>query len=163
MKVARALTASGLALVAGIAACASSGSSNDAEPAAAGSAGSAAESANDAGAEAAVDGGEVEQVDASTSCSDLFTLARQQLDSATACDLSVSSGQCAGMVATTCGCSVAVDSQSSVATESYSNTLRVIQAKACVVMCPPEFCAAPGPALCVQQSGGPGGVCVQRR
>jgi hypothetical protein len=103
-----------------------------------------------------------QQVDASTSCSDLFTLARRQLDDATACSLSVTSGQCAGLVPATCGCAVSVNAQTSSASESYLDTLSVIQAKMCGGACPPQFCEPPGPGQCVAQSGSTSGVCVHR-
>jgi hypothetical protein len=163
-----ALNASGVALGFGFSACAhtampNSGETDTAGSAASdGSAGSSGNAAGDAGPDAALDSGVVEQVDASTSCSDLFTLARHQLDDATACNLSVTSGQCTALVPATCGCAVSVNSQTSSATESYLDTLSVIQAKMCGGTCPPQFCEPPGPGQCVAQSGSAGGVCVHR-
>jgi hypothetical protein len=138
----------------GFSACAHTAAPNDTEES--GASGSASTDAGDGGP---VDGG-VEQVDAATSCSDLYTLARSQLDEAAACNVSGPPGQCAGTVAATCGCPVAVDSQSSDATLSYLNTLSVIQAKMCVVNCPAQFCAPTNGSQCVAQIGGDAGVCV---
>jgi hypothetical protein len=120
-----------------------------------------ASGAADASSDGAIDSG-VEQVDAATSCSDLFTIARQQLGEASACDTSSTAAQCSGVVSPTCGCPAAVDSQSSTATQSYLNTLAVIQAKKCGGTCPPEFCEPTTIGACVTQVGGSGGVCVRR-
>jgi hypothetical protein len=155
MTLRTALTVLAISLGLGLSACARSDAPTK------GSSGSAGADAGDSGADAA-DSGQVEQVDASTSCSDLFTLARQQLDQAVACDLSASTSQCTALVAATCGCNVSVNSQTSNATQSYLNTLSVIQAKMCGGKCPPLYCPPPGPALCVMQSGGSTGVCVHR-
>jgi hypothetical protein len=114
------------------------------------------------GTDADADAGVVEQVDASASCSDLYALARAQLDRAAACDLTASSAECTGLVAVTCGCPVSVESQTSTATESYLNTLSVIQQKKCVQNCPAEFCEPAGPGMCVPQSGSTNGVCVHQ-
>jgi hypothetical protein len=145
-------------LSSGFSACAHTAVPSDAE--ASGSQGSAGSSvdAGDGGANAGDRG--VEQVDAATSCSDLYTLARRQLDEAAACEVSGPPGQCAGSVAATCGCPVAVDSQTSDATLSYLNTLSVIQAKMCVVKCPAQFCEPTNGSQCVAQIGGDAGVCV---
>jgi hypothetical protein len=140
----------------GFSACAHTAAPNDTEES--GTAGSSSTDAGDSGADT-VDSG-VEQIDAATSCSDLYTLARRQLDEAAACDVSGPPGQCTGTVAATCGCPVAVDSQSSDATLSYLNTLSVIQAKMCVVKCPAQFCEPTNGSQCVAQIGGDAGVCV---
>ena len=153
-----ALATLGVLLELGFCACVHSTDAGD-QPGSAGASGSA--SASDASSDAAPDG-EVEQVDAATSCSDLYTLARQQLDEASACDASSSASQCTGLVNPTCGCPIAVNSQTSVATQSYLNTLAVIQAKMCGGNCPPEFCPPTNPGTCVNQIGGSGGVCVRR-
>jgi hypothetical protein len=150
-----ALAALALSLGLGFSACARSDAPVE------GASGSAGTDAGDSGADAA-NSGQIDQVDASTSCSDLFTLARQQLDQAVACDLSASTSQCTALVAATCGCNVSVNSQTSNATQSYLNTLSVIQAKMCGGTCPPQFCPQLGPSLCVLQSGGNTGVCVHR-
>ena len=153
------LAALGVLFSLGLSECARTAKSGDAEAGAAGTAGSAAD-AGDSGADAA-DGG-VEQVDAATSCSDLYTLARAQLDEAVACDVTASTGQCQGSVAATCGCPVTVNSQTSSAALSYLNTLSVIQAKMCGGKCPPQFCQPITSIQCVAQAGGTGGVCVHR-
>jgi hypothetical protein len=105
--------------------------------------------------------GGIDQVDASTSCSDLFTLARQQLDEAASCIVDAGP-ECTGLVDATCGCRVSVDSPTSDATQSYLNTLAVIQAKKCGGTCPPLFCEPPGPGTCVPQAGTTNGVCIHR-
>ena len=107
-------------------------------------------------------GGGVMDVDASTSCSDLFTLARHQLDEAAACVLDAGTAECSGLVDASCGCRVSVDSDTSDATLSYLNTLAVIQEKKCGGTCPPLFCEQPGPGTCVPQAGSNGGVCIHR-
>ncbi|HTA94063.1 MAG TPA: hypothetical protein VK745_31005 [Polyangiaceae bacterium] len=142
----------GVLLGLGLSACGQA-APREAQPADAGA------DAGDSGADAASDSG-VEQVDAATSCSDLYTLAREQLDEAAACDLTASSGQCQGSVAATCGCPVTVNSQTSAAAQSYLNTLSVIQAKMCGGKCPPQFCEPITAIECVAQAGGTGGVCV---
>ncbi|HEX3776079.1 MAG TPA: hypothetical protein VHV51_16520 [Polyangiaceae bacterium] len=164
-----AAVALGLFFSASFAACAHTASNDDSSSAgsagsvgSAGSAGSAEMDAGDSGTDADADVGVVEQVDASTSCSDLYTLARTELDQAAACDLSASSGQCEGLVDVTCGCPVSVDSQTSTATESYLNTLAVIQQKNCVQNCPAEFCQPAGPGMCVPQTGSTNGVCIHQ-
>lgn len=154
-----ALAAFGVLLGLGFSGCARTDKSGDAESGAAGTAGSGAD-AGDSGTDAA-DGG-VEQVDAATSCSDLYALARQQLGEAAACDVTATSGQCQGSVAATCGCPVTVNSQTSSAALSYLNTLSVLQAKMCGGKCPPQFCQPITSIQCVAQAGGTGGVCVHR-
>ena len=124
------------------------------------SAGAAAAGASNGGA-GGTDSGVVD-VDASTSCSDLFTLARHQLDEAAACIVDAGTAECTGLVDASCGCRVSVDSPTSDATKSYLNTLAVIQAKKCGGTCPPLFCEQPGPSSCVPQAGTNGGVCIHR-
>ena len=123
-------------------------------------AGSGSAGANSAGMGGSAGG--VDQVDASTSCSDLFTLARQQLDEAASCIVDAATPECTGLVDATCGCRVSVDSPTSDATQSYLNTLAVIEAKKCGGTCPPLFCEPPGPGTCVPQAGTTGGACVHR-
>jgi len=135
----------------------SNGDDNASGAGAGNTAGNGASGASGGGAE-----GGVEQVDASTSCSDLFTLARHQLDEAASCIVDASTPECTGLVDATCGCRAAVDSPTSAATQSYLNTLAVIQQKKCGGTCPVVFCEPPGPGTCVTQAGSNGGVCVHR-
>jgi hypothetical protein len=139
--------------------CVHSGASDGEPSAASGSAGVSGSAG--ATTDAAADGA-IEQVDAATSCSDLYTLARDQLDEASACDSTSTTPQCTGTVSPTCGCPVTVNSQTSDATQSYLNTLAVIQAKMCGGTCPPEFCEPEGPSACVPQIGGMSDVCVHQ-
>lgn len=154
-----AIAALGLGFCAGFAACTHGTAPNGEE---AGGAAGNASSAGSSNAGNSGSGGEVMQVDASTSCSDLFTLARQQLDEATSCIVDAAEPECTGLVDATCGCRVSVDSPTSVATQSYLSTLAVIQQKKCGGACPLMFCEEPGPGNCVPRAGTNGGVCIHR-
>jgi len=95
-------------------------------------------------------------------CPGLFAQARTQLEQASTCDPTLSSGQCTGSVPPTCGCPVAVNSATSAESVAYLATLQAIKDKSCVQSCTPIFCNVPATGQCVKQIGGTSGVCLAR-
>jgi len=95
-------------------------------------------------------------------CSDLLARAEKELTAAQACDDSRDALPCTGRVETTCGCAVPVDRQTSDETQAYLATLKELQTRHCISICPALACLPITRAQC-SSKGGAGGTCVAIR
>ncbi len=88
------------------------------------------------------------------SCSELLAQASKQLEAARACNNAVDAEQCTGQVKSTCNCDVPVERANSTETNAYLATLKQIEKKKCVQVCPALACLPANHAVCQPTSVG---------
>lgn len=94
-------------------------------------------------------------------CQDLIAQAASQLEAARACNLARNVEQCTGKVKTTCNCEVPVENQNSAETQAYEATLKQINQKKCVQICPAIACTPVNRAQCrASNVGSSAGTCI---
>ena len=87
-------------------------------------------------------------------CPELLAQAEKQLEAARACNNAVDAEQCTGKVKTTCNCDVPVERADSDESDAYLETLKQIQKKKCVKVCPALACLPVAHAVCQPSSMG---------
>ncbi len=93
-------------------------------------------------------------------CSELLAQAAKQLQAARACNVAKNAEQCTGKVKT-CNCDVPVENEDSAETQAYEATLKQINQKKCVQVCPALACTPVNRAQCrASSAASTAGTCV---